>query len=47
MDVVLESSCTVLATVSISAANSCLAGVPIQGDIRNLATDRWIQMYPS
>lgn len=32
---------------SSALITSCVAGQPYQGDMRQLATDRWNYMYPS
>lgn len=36
-----------LVQYSTSFTSSCSAGVPFQGNMRQLALDRWNYMYPS
>lgn len=40
-------ACDVYYGVTLEATIECNVGAPYQGDIRNLATDRWFPMYPS
>lgn len=42
-----ETECDVYAGLSLTATIECDVGAAYQGDIRNLATDRWFPMYPS
>lgn len=39
--------CVVNVADELTATIECRVGVPYQGDIRNLAADRWWSMYPS
>lgn len=43
---VLTSTIEVYAGLVRQATSEIKVGVPIQGDIRNLATDQWSQAYP-
>lgn len=46
MDLIATIECKVYAGLSLAATIECEVGNPYQADIRNLATDRWYQMYP-
>lgn len=39
--------CGILFGLTLEATIEVNVGAPYQGDIRNLATDRWFSMYPS
>lgn len=39
--------CNVYSASSVEVTIEVNVGAPYQGDIRNLATDRWYSMYPS
>jgi hypothetical protein len=45
LDVSIE--CDVYEGGTLEATMECNVGGPYQGDIRNLAEDRWYPMYPS
>jgi hypothetical protein len=45
--ITLASQCVVNVAAELTATIECKVGTPFQGDIRNLATDRWYAMYPS
>lgn len=39
--------CSVYETMTLQVTINCNVGAPYQGNIRNLATDRWYSTYPS
>lgn len=39
--------CLAYTGMNLEVTMECNVGAPYQGDIRNLATDRWYAMYPS
>jgi hypothetical protein len=43
----LTCQCVVNVADELTATIEVMVGTPFQGDIRNLATDRWYAMYPS
>ena len=47
MDLIVTVECNVYVGLTLEATIEMNVGAPYQGDIRNLATDRWYSMYPS
>lgn len=47
MSLTARSECNVLYWLNLTATLELNVGAPYQGDIRNLAEDRWYAMYPS
>lgn len=47
LSIAVTSQCKVNVANELSATIECMVGQPYQGDIRNLAADRWWSMYPS
>lgn len=39
--------CNVYASYTVEVTIEVNVGAPVQGNIRNLATDRWYSTYPS